>query len=75
MENRDRGGKIGIFVARDKRIPYGRIEHRGERVIVPLNECPRLAVGENILSIVWRSVIIDTRNVKKEYFKKIFFCC
>lgn len=38
MENRDRGGKIGIFVARDKRIPYGRIEHRGERVIVPLNE-------------------------------------
>lgn len=31
VENRDRGGKMGIFVARDKRIPYGRIEYRGER--------------------------------------------
>ena len=46
------GEKMGIFVARDKRIPYGRIEFEEN---VPLNERPRLAMGEDILSIVWRS--------------------
>lgn len=70
------GEKMRIFVARDKRIPYGRIEYRGERAFERAAE-----VGNGrgyTFDRLEKRVTIDIsirRNIKKTYFRifTIFF--
>lgn len=66
------GGKMGIFVARDKRIPYGR--YRGERGFERVQS--KVGMGEKILEIVWnmlkRSAFIVNFKHQNSMWRWIF---